>query len=108
MAQWYKLTDTVEEIEKLIPQGKGLQLQVGEERVCLIKAKGGLRALGNNCPHLGAPLHRGTVNHLDEIICPWHSYCYNTETGTELENRSASATIYPIEVREDGVYVLGN
>ncbi len=36
------------------------------------------------CPHLLGPLGEGAINEDGEIVCPWHGYRFNIETG---ENR---------------------
>jgi nitrite reductase/ring-hydroxylating ferredoxin subunit len=45
------------------------------------------------------------VNHLGEIICPWHNYCFNLQSGRELHNRSAHLTVYPVKSDASGLYV---
>jgi nitrite reductase/ring-hydroxylating ferredoxin subunit len=39
--------------------------------ICLIHEQGGVHAVDNRCPHMGFPLHRGSVS--DGILtCHWH------------------------------------
>jgi nitrite reductase (NADH) small subunit len=74
---------------------------------------GKLRAIMNRCPHKGAPICRGTLGRvlgstgpgeltLDErrrvLVCPWHGFEFDLETGKELLwRRPSSLRMYPIE-----------
>jgi nitrite reductase/ring-hydroxylating ferredoxin subunit len=57
------------------------------------------------CPHNGESLSKGSVNHLGEIICPWHNYCFDLQTGREMLNRSGQLKVYPVKCHADGLYV---
>jgi thiamine pyrophosphate-dependent acetolactate synthase large subunit-like protein/nitrite reductase/ring-hydroxylating ferredoxin subunit len=73
--------------------------------VCLARIERGLGALDNRCPHQGGPLGEGTIED-GWLICPWHGYEYDPITGEPPdEGYDDAATPYPIEERDDGVFV---
>lgn len=77
---------------------------VGDRAVCLTRTGEGYGALDNRCPHQGGPLGEGQIEN-GYLICPWHGYEYDPHSGSPPEGYGDYATPYPIEVRDDGVYV---
>lgn len=62
-------------------------------------------ALDNRCPHLGFPLHRGTVR--DGIVtCHWHHAKFDLAGGCTFDAFADDARAYPVTV-EDGVVWVG-
>ncbi len=62
-------------------------------------------ALDNRCPHLGFPLHRGTV-HDGVVTCHWHHAKFDLSGGCTFDAFADDARAYPVAV-EDGVVWLG-
>lgn len=61
-------------------------------------------ALDNRCPHLGFPLHRGTVR--DGVVtCHWHHAKFDLAGGCTFDAFADDARAYPVAV-EDGVVWL--
>ncbi|ARS36240.1 Rieske (2Fe-2S) protein [Pontibacter actiniarum] len=102
---WHKVFASEAEAAQAVPQRKLRQLELGGRQVCFAHTQAGFFAVEDACPHLGYSLSRGNTNYLNEVICPWHSYRFNLQNGRECEYRSRNAVTYPVEVREDGVYV---
>ncbi|NVM65131.1 nitrite reductase/ring-hydroxylating ferredoxin subunit [Mucilaginibacter sp. SG538B] len=78
--------------------------KAGSKNICLVNFESKLYAVSAKCPHAGADLSEGLcVRKL--IVCPYHRYTYNLETGKGGEGQNDFIETYPVEVREDGVYV---
>ncbi|MFD1256697.1 Rieske (2Fe-2S) protein [Mucilaginibacter terrae] len=96
---WYKAADNAEVstpfLKKVIAGGKSL---------CLVHADGKLFATSATCPHAGADLSKGRCEN-GKLICPFHRYQYDLETGRGAPGQNDYVRTYPVEVREDGVYV---
>jgi nitrite reductase/ring-hydroxylating ferredoxin subunit len=61
-------------------------------------------ALQNSCLHRGGPVCKGPLT--DGILtCPWHGYQYRLATGELLLDPDARLPRYPVEVRDDQVYL---
>jgi 3-phenylpropionate/trans-cinnamate dioxygenase ferredoxin subunit len=103
--QWVKIFADEREALNRIAQGKPQLLIVHGKRICLVFHNNCFRAVQDRCTHNGESLSKGTVNHLGEIICPWHNYCFSLETGRELSSRSDDLNTYPIKVDSTGFYV---
>lgn len=98
--KWYK----VAEVDDL-PAGQVTTALAGITAICLLHtAEHGYTALDNRCPHQGGPLGEGQLDG-QWLICPWHGYEYDPQTGQPPAGYGDQATPYALEVREDGIYV---
>ncbi len=48
--------------------------------VILLHHQGGISAVGDDCPHLGAPMVEGWL-YRDQLVCPWHGSRFDLKTG---------------------------
>ena len=65
---------------------------------------GRVHALDNRCPHMGFPLHRGTLQ--DGILtCHWHHARFDLESGGTFDQFADEARAFPVEVRDNEVWV---
>jgi len=76
----------------------------GGRAICVTRTAEGYGALDNRCPHQGGPLGDGHIEN-GNVICPWHGYEYNPCTGSPPPGFSDAATAYPVQRRNDGLYV---
>lgn len=59
-------------------------------------------ALDNRCPHMGFPLHRGTVE-AGTVTCHWHHARFDLAGGCTFNAFADDARAYPAWVDDDGV-----
>ena len=78
-------------------------------QICLTRIDGRFSALDNHCPHQGGPLGEGTIECDDKgacyLRCPWHGWDFDPETGKPPGGYDDGVPTYPVEVREDEVFV---
>ena len=103
--EWVKIYESEAAALQEIPLAKARQLVVKNEKICLAHTRFGLFAVADACPHLGESLSKGTTNYLNEVVCPWHSYRYNLQTGAECKYRTRPARTFLLENRSDGLYI---
>ena len=104
--KWHKIFESEEEAAQTVPLNALYSLRIEMKKICIAHTKRGLAALEDACPHKLIPLSKGHINELDEIVCVWHQYCFDTHTGYEMTGKNIRpARAYPIESREDGIYV---
>jgi nitrite reductase/ring-hydroxylating ferredoxin subunit len=61
-------------------------------------------AVDNRCPHMGFPLHRGTVK--DGVLtCHWHHARFDLASGGTFDQWADDVRSYPVEIRGDEVWV---
>jgi nitrite reductase/ring-hydroxylating ferredoxin subunit len=64
----------------------------------------GVRAVDNRCPHMGFPLHRGTVQ--DGILtCHWHHARFDLGSGGTFDQWADDLRTFPVELRDGEVWV---
>jgi len=95
---WYKVEPGELEVDRLTT------VVAAGRAICITRTSDGYGALDNRCPHQGGPLGDGQLEN-GYVICPWHGYEYNPCTGRPPEGFSDAATGYPVELRDDGLYV---
>ena len=84
---------------------RGIQVEVGETKVLLVRHGEEVRAYQAECPHAGAPLADGAVCN-GHLICPWHKAEFSVEDGHLCEPPALDALIrYPTQVLEDQIHV---
>src|SRR5436190_4699117 len=72
--------------------------------VCLLAEGDEVFAVDNRCPHMGFPLHRGTVS--DGILtCHWHHARFDLCTGGTFDQFADELRRFPVEIEADDVYV---
>jgi nitrite reductase/ring-hydroxylating ferredoxin subunit len=72
--------------------------------LCLIADGDAVHAVDNRCPHMGFPLHRGTV--ADGILtCHWHHARFDLCSGGTFDQWADDLRRFPVELRGDDIYV---
>ncbi len=104
------------------PEGRFVILQLGTRNIGVVRLQtGAMRAVRNWCPHKGAPICRGIVGGTwppsapgaleygregEVLVCPWHGFEYDLNTGEELFQPGRPALrLYPVAVRDGQVYI---
>ena len=76
----------------------------GPVPIVLFYSEGEFHAVDNRCPHMGFPLHRGTIE--DGILtCHWHHARFDLRSGCTFDLFADDAATYPVEVEEGRVYI---
>ncbi len=53
---------------------------IGDRPVVVVRGGDGrIRVLANRCAHRGVVVCRSTFDHVDELVCPYHQWCYDLE-----------------------------
>ena len=88
-----------------VPLDRGLEVRIDKMKIVLLRVGDQLRAYQGKCPHAGAPLAKGALCE-GRLICPWHKAAYRLEDGALCEPPSLdSLRRYPLEIRDDEVWV---
>src|SRR5580765_8069180 len=90
-------------LEELEAKGR-MVVGVEGNTVCLLLEGGEVHAVDNRCPHMGFPLHRGTV--ADGILtCHWHHARFDLCSGGTFDQWADELRRFPVELRGDDVLV---
>jgi len=92
---------TIEEVRQ-----KGVLVVAGPYcPIAVFYHEGRIFAVDNRCPHMGFPLHKGTVQ--DGILtCPWHHARFDLSCGGTFDLWADDVPAFPVEVEGDEVFVL--
>ena len=72
--------------------------------ILVVYDRGRVLALDNRCPHMGFPLDRGSVE--DGILtCHWHHARFDLESGCTFDLWADDTQTFPVELRNDEVWV---
>jgi len=81
-----------------------LVVHPGDRPVAVYFHDGAVHAVDNRCPHLGFPLHKGTVT--DGILtCHWHHARFDLCSGCTFDLWADDVPAYTTDVRNGDVYV---
>ncbi len=81
-----------------------LVVHLDRHAVCLFADGDEVHAVDNRCPHMGFPLHRGTV--CDGILtCHWHHARFDLATGGTFDQFADELRRFPVELDGDDVLV---
>jgi nitrite reductase/ring-hydroxylating ferredoxin subunit len=90
-------------LEELRAKGR-LVVGLNGHTVCLLAEGDEVYAVDNRCPHMGFPLHRGSV--ADGILtCHWHHARFDLCTGGTFDQWADELRRFPVEIEGDEVYV---
>jgi thiamine pyrophosphate-dependent acetolactate synthase large subunit-like protein/nitrite reductase/ring-hydroxylating ferredoxin subunit len=103
--EWHRIADVDE-----LPEGRVKTVTAGIHSMALTHIDGEYHAMDNRCPHQGGPLGEGSIERDKDgqcmLRCPWHGWDFDPKTGLPPGgHEDAGQTMYPLEVREDGIYV---
>ena len=96
---WHKVAEIGD-----LGEGRVTTVTAGHRTIALTRCRGQYGALDNHCPHQGGPLGEGSIEN-GLLRCPWHGYDYDPTTGRPPTGFSDAPESFPVEVRDDGVYV---
>jgi len=88
-----------------IPVGRGKTVEVDGLEIAVFNAgQGRYHACAGVCPHEGGPLGEGVL-HQGTIVCPWHGFDFDPETGSCRIDPELNVVVYPVRLDGDDVLV---
>lgn len=82
----------------------GKVVRAGGRSVLILMNDGVPYALDNRCPHMGFPLHRGTLR--DGILtCHWHHAKFDVASGCTFDPFADDVAMFRTEIRDDEVWL---
>lgn len=78
--------------------------KVGTQPVCVLWSDGRAYAIDDRCPHMGFPLHRGTVEN-GLLTCHWHHARFDLASGGTLDPFADDVRAHAVELDGNEVFV---
>lgn len=101
--QWIKIAESVAEIS--FGTNQIAETKAGDKAICVARHEGQLFAFANKCPHASGHFKDGWVDALGNVVCPLHRYKFCLKNGHNVTGEGYYLKHWPVEVRDDGVYV---
>ena len=79
--------------------------KAGGRPVCVFWNEGEALAVDDRCPHMGFPLHRGTVES-GLVTCHWHNARFDLTTGGTFDAWADDVQPYPVELIDGKVTIV--
>jgi nitrite reductase/ring-hydroxylating ferredoxin subunit len=87
-----------------VRQAGRLVVAIAGHTLLLVHENDTIYAVDNRCPHMGFPLHRGTVK--DCILtCDWHYARFDLMSGGTFDSWADDLPAFPVEIRDREVWV---
>ena len=100
---WHKIADHINELD--FADNSIAIIEVRGKKICIGKYNTAVFAFAYKCPHAGGILAEGHIDVLGNIICPLHRYKYSLQNGRNVSGEGYYLKHWPVELREDGVYL---
>ena len=101
--RWEKLAETEEEIP-FAPNHIAV-MEAGGRSICIGRYQNNLFAFTPKCPHAGGFFTNGFIDAMGNVVCPLHRYRFCMKNGRNVSGEGYYLKHWPLEVREDGIYV---
>ena len=79
--------------------------KVGSQPVCVFLSDAQAYAVDDRCPHMGFPLHRGSVEN-GLLTCHWHHARFDLASGGTLDPFADDVRAHDVEIDGDDVVVV--
>jgi 3-phenylpropionate/trans-cinnamate dioxygenase ferredoxin subunit len=101
---WHKIADDLHQIEWQ-PNNMAVALVNGKKLTLVKFSENNLAACAHKCPHASGTMADGYIDALQNIVCPLHRYKFSLSNGKNTSGEGYYLKTYPIEIRNDGVFV---
>lgn len=81
-----------------------LPVQVEGHNLALFAYEDQVYAVDNRCPHMGFPLHRGTIKE-GILTCHWHHARFDLASGGTFDQWADDIRAFPVEISDGEVWV---
>jgi 3-phenylpropionate/trans-cinnamate dioxygenase ferredoxin subunit len=102
--EWHKVAGDAAELRWTA--GEIAEVEADGKKICVARWNDQWFGFSNTCPHAGAPMTDAYVSGQCQVICPVHQLKFNLKNGgRDVNGEGYTLKTYPVEVREDGIYV---
>lgn len=100
---WLKIAESVSEIR--FGSNSIAEADTGGRLICIAKYKELFFAFAPKCPHAGGRFADGFIDVFGNVVCPLHRYRFCLKNGRNVSGEGYYLKRWPVELREDGVFV---
>jgi 3-phenylpropionate/trans-cinnamate dioxygenase ferredoxin subunit len=101
--KWIKIASSESELS--FKENNLVEIVTDERTICLGRFEGKIFAFANKCPHASGLFVNSYIDAIGNVVCPIHRYKFCMRSGKNVTGEGYYLKNFPVEVREDGVYV---
>ena len=98
MSNFIKLASQSE----LPSENQAKEFPCSDKMICVANVNGVITAMENVCLH--GPLGQGMIEG-GKVVCPWHGWQWDPQTGEATHNANAKVAVYPIRIENGEVMI---
>jgi 3-phenylpropionate/trans-cinnamate dioxygenase ferredoxin subunit len=91
--------------EQLFNSSELYSLECEGKKICIARHNGSIFAFQANCPHAGAPMDKGYIDPLGNVVCPLHQYKFNMQSGRNVSGEGYFLKRYNVINSSDGIFI---
>lgn len=100
---WHKIAESTNELAA--GEQRISVIDINGKKICVAEFQQQWFGFAYKCPHASGIMALGHIDPLGNIVCPVHRYKFSLRNGHNTSGEGFYLKTYPVEVREDGVYV---
>lgn len=100
---WHKIAASTNELA--VDEKRISVIDINGKKICVTEYQRQWYGFAFKCPHASGILADGYIDPVGNIVCPVHRYKFSLRNGRNTSGEGFYLKTYPVEVREDGVYV---
>jgi 3-phenylpropionate/trans-cinnamate dioxygenase ferredoxin subunit len=101
--KWIKIASSESELS--FKENNLVEIVTDERTICLGRFEGKIFAFANKCPHASGLFVNSYIDAIGNVVCPIHRYKFCMRSGKNVTGEGYYLKNFPVELREDGVYV---
>jgi nitrite reductase/ring-hydroxylating ferredoxin subunit len=100
---WHKIAESPHEL--MVDEKRIYVADINGKKVCVAEFQQEWFGFAYKCPHASGLMAEGYIDPVGNIVCPVHRYKFSLRNGRNTSGEGFYLKTYPVEVREDGVYI---
>lgn len=101
--KWHKIAESAAEL--LHGENRISVADINGKKICITEYQQQWYGFAYKCPHASGILAEGYIDAVGNVVCPVHRYKFSLANGRNTSGEGYYMKTYPVELREDGVYV---
>jgi nitrite reductase (NADH) small subunit len=86
--------------------GRVIEKQILARKIAVFNYNGRLIGMESECKHMRASLGKGGAITNGQLVCAWHGWAYNIETGECTNHPGFKLKKYDVELDGDIIYLI--
>ena len=99
---WHKVED---EIVNGLQDDQPIEIAIADKTIGFLKQGNDIYAFAATCPHASAKLCDGWIDAQKRLVCPLHKYRFDPRNGRNTSGEGYKLKTYPVEIRNNEIFV---